>query len=69
MSTSRRKTKKRKTKVKPLILLDFDSWFFFAERDGKVKSYQKEEIKVFFKGKGLKDKEEKSKFDDTLKLY
>lgn len=73
MSTSKRKTRKKTTKAKSskskVELIDFDTWFFFAVKDGQVRDTQKAEIAVFFKGKGLKYKEEKSRFDDTLKLY
>ena len=49
--------------------IDFDSWFWFKVRDGRLGYWQVSEIKVFFAGKGLKDKEPKSKFEDTLKSY
>jgi hypothetical protein len=45
MSTSKRKTKKQPNKAKSakskVISMDYDTWFFFAERDGEVKTFQK----------------------------
>ncbi len=63
---SRKKAKQLKSKVE---LIDFDTWFWFAETAKRVRHEQKHEIKVFFSEKGLKDREEKQKFYDTLKLY
>ena len=50
-------------------LIDYNTWFFCQSRDKKVRPEQKNEIKVFFGEKGLKDTESKSKYDETLKLY
>lgn len=67
-NTSRKSTKSKSPKIQE-DLIDFDSWFWFQTKDGKLRETQKREIRVFFDLKGLKDKETKSKFSETLKLY
>ena len=69
--TGKKKKKSKKSKVLKTQedLVDFDSWFWFQEKAGKIRNTQKSEIKVFFEKKGLKNKELRSKFDETVKLY
>lgn len=71
---SKRTRKPRVSKVKAKIkkidtTIDFESWFWFATRDKKVNDWQRKEIRIFFEAKGLKDTEERSQYDETLKLY
>lgn len=65
--TRRKKTSKQLKSKENLI--DFDTWFWFKEKDKKVRPEQKKEIRVFFEQKGLKDKEEKTRYEEILKLY
>jgi len=67
--TFKKKTAKAKSLKKQETKIDFDSWFWFKFKEGLVREVQKKEIQVFFSQKGLKDKEEKSRYDEILKLY
>lgn len=49
--------------------ISYGFWFTTAIRDGRVQFWQDREIEVFFKNRGLTDKELKSKYDEMLKLY
>jgi len=69
MENRKRKSRKKTKPVKKVELIDFDSWFWFKLRENNVKPWQKAEIKVFFDGKGLKEKESRSKYEEILKLY
>jgi len=73
MSSKKRTTKKKATKRKPLKkqenLIDYDSWFWFKLKEGQLREVQKREIKVFFTEKGLKDTEDKSRYEEIFKLY
>ena len=72
MKNKTRKSSKNSGK-KPLTTqedqINFNSWFWFKVRDGRLRDTQKSEISIFFASRGLKDKEPKSKFEDTLKFY
>lgn len=73
MSSGKRKAKKKVTSSKSLKkqedLIDFDSWFWFQTQGKKVRDSQKNEIRVFFDKKGLKNRETKSRYEEILKLY
>lgn len=73
MSTRTRKKTKRSTKAKSKKTLDnsidFDSWFWLKVKESRLRDVQKKEVKVFFNQKGLKDRESKDKYEETLKLY
>jgi len=49
--------------------ISYGFWFTTALRDGRVQFWQDKEIEVFFRNRGLTDKELKSKYDEMLKLY
>ena len=71
MSNSKKKSKK-KVKKSTKTLVDsttFDVWFWGKTQSNELRVTQKPEIKVYFDSKGLKDNEEKSKYDAVLKLY
>lgn len=69
----RKKIKRKSKQSKSLELkedqIDFDSFFWFQTQNGRLRNIQHTEVKVFFKQKGLKDKETKSRFEEVLKLY
>lgn len=73
MSGKKKKAKRKLSKAKPLKiqedLVDFDSWFWFQTQNKRLRDTQKIEIKIFFTEKGLKNREPKSKYEETLKLY
>ena len=66
--TSKKKGQSKSVKIQD-TLIDFNSWFWFQTQSKKLRDTQKSEIKVFFAQKGLKDRETKSRYDETLKLY
>lgn len=49
--------------------IGYGFWFTIALRDGRVNFWQDKEIFVFFKNRGLTDRELRSKYDEMLKLY
>lgn len=60
----------KKKKVTPVKEVTSYSLFFDLQvRLGKVKSYQFNEIKVFFNELGLSEKETEDKFNEALKKY
>jgi len=65
--------KKKKTKAKETIVVEkkisFGFWFTTAIKSGKVQFWQDNEIKVFFRNRGLSDIETKERYDEILKLY
>jgi hypothetical protein len=62
-----RTNKKEQVKVENQISYGF--WFTTAIKDQKVQWWQDKEILVFFKNRGLSEKETKSRYDEMLKLY
>lgn len=63
-----KKKQDNKTEAKPEKVA-FSSWFFRQVESGKLEFWQKKEISVFFKSKGLSDNEESDKYSELLKLY
>lgn len=49
--------------------ITFDVWFNQQTKEAKLGFWQKNEISVFFKEKGLSDKEDADKYSELLKLY
>lgn len=47
----------------------FPVWFAGQVKASKLQFWQEQEISVFFKEKGLSDKEEPDKYSELLKLY
>ena len=82
--TYKKKEKKQETKIveapvivqEPKIIekpkehkIGFGFWFTTAIKSGKVQFWQDKEIFIFFKNRGLTDKETKLRYDEMLKLY
>jgi hypothetical protein len=55
---------KAKISKEPFIV-----WFHKKVRQGLLKLWQEDEIKTFFREKGLKDIEDTDKYEETLKVY
>ena len=77
-TTSKRKSRKRtkRKEIKETVVskpventISYGFWFTIALRDGRVKFWQDKEILVFFTNRNLSDRETKSRYDETLKLY
>lgn len=66
---AKKSEKKQETKKPEENKIAFGFWFTTAIRAGKVEFWQDKEILVFFKNRGLSDRETKSKYDEMLKLY
>jgi hypothetical protein len=49
--------------------ISFLVWFDKQVIAGKLRFWQKKELSVFFKEKGLSDNEEPDKYSELLKLY
>jgi len=47
----------------------FPVWFSKQVKAGKLNFWQEKEISVFFREKGLSDREEADKYSEILKLY
>ncbi len=62
-SSKKAKAKKEDTTI------PFQIWFSKKVSTGKLKFWQESEISIFFKEKGLSDKEEPDKYEECLKLY
>lgn len=72
MSGKKEKASKKKQDNKTEAKIEkipFSSWFFKQVESGKLEFWQKKEISVFFKSKGLSDNEESDKYSELLKLY
>lgn len=65
---AKRKRKSKKV-AKEDIRISFDVFFNLMVKEGKLGFWQKSEISVFFKQKGLSDLEDKDKYLEILKLY
>ena len=69
--TSKKKNEgKRSVAVsKPIEKVHFQSWFAKQVIFGKLKAWQEQEIKIFFKEKNLTEIEDPKEYDKILKLY
>lgn len=69
----RKKSKKKESNDSESVIteksISYGFWFTTAIRDGKVQFWQDKEILVFFKNRGLTEREPRSRYDETLKLY
>jgi len=63
-----KKKQDNKIEAKP-EKIPFSAWFFKRVEEGKLQFWQKKEISVFFKSKGLSENEESDKYSELLKLY
>lgn len=67
------KTKKRRSSKKQVVKTDtkisFSSFFNKKVKENVLGFWQRDEIEVFFKEKGLSDREDKDKYEEILKLY
>lgn len=68
--SSRKKSETKEENIKPEERkIAYGFWFTTAIKAGKVEFWQDREILVFFKNRGLTEKETKSRYDEMLKLY